>query len=358
MSILGRLFPGLTLARQAVTVPTPSTALPGLGTPWAGADAPTLTRVVLADVLPTATSLPVDRAAAMSIPSVVKARALILEQLAHRPLRLLTATGDAPAPEWFHSTGVLGASTWHRMADTLDDFIFYGASVWATHRERPDVAAPILAAQRMPRELWRISDARQLEIAAGDGWRTAYSHEVVYLPGPQDGLLTIAEGTLRGAIDIERTWRGRARTPAPMMIVREADPLQPLMEDEITEYMTAFKAARADPDGSIVFVPSQITLELAGETQTDLLTSGRNSAKLDVAAFLNLPSAALDATLEKASLTYETADGKRSELTDRLDYWTGPLEARLSMDDVTPPGTRIRFDMHSPEPATGLPTED
>lgn len=353
-----RFFPGLRLAARAVTIDQQHGTLPAIGSPWSGESH--LSRVLISDLLPDSAKLPIDRPAAMTVPSITKARALIVEQLAHRPLRLIDdAHVEQPAPSWFHETGVLGASVWHRMADTIDDLIFYGASVWMTARSSSSTSAPIHYAHRCPREQWRITDAGVLEVTAdGKTWTAPSADQAIYIRGPQDGLLTLAEGTIRGALDIERTWRGRARTPAPLMIVEEADPLQPLSEAEIKEYLTEFRAARADPDGAVMFLPSSLKLRLEGKTETDLLTNGRNAVKLDAAAFLNLPSAALDATLEKSSLTYETADGKRGELGDRLAYWTGAIESRLSMDDVCAPGHRIRFDMTRHEPSTGLPTED
>ena len=54
----------------------------------------------------------------------------------------------------------------------------------------------------------------------------------------------------------------------------------------------------------------------------------------------------LDGSMATASLTYSTAEGKRSEFIDySLAYWAMPIEARLSQDDVTSAGTYCRFDL-------------
>ena len=82
------------------------------------------------------------------------------------------------------------------------------------------------------------------------------------------------------------------------------------------------------------------------------MIEARNAVKLDIANFMNLPTAMLDAALPKASLNYETQEGRTESFIERLPFWTEPIEARLSMDDVCPRGQRIRFDAspHSNRP--------
>jgi hypothetical protein len=70
----------------------------------------------------------------------------------------------------------------------------------------------------------------------------------------------------------------------------------------------------------------------------------------------------LDGTSGTDSLTYTTREGERNLFYELdLPYWTDPIQARLSMNDVTPAGQRIRFDrtdiINQPTP-TGRPVED
>jgi hypothetical protein len=49
-----------------------------------------------------------------------------------------------------------------------------------------------------------------------------------------------------------------------------------------------------------------------------------------------------DSTASSQSLTYETQEGQRSDFYEfDLPFWTTPITARLSMDDVTPRGQRV-----------------
>jgi hypothetical protein len=71
----------------------------------------------------------------------------------------------------------------------------------------------------------------------------------------------------------------------------------------------------------------------------------------------------IDASNVNASLTYETLEGRGGEYVDRsLPLYLGPIDARLSLDDATEPGTRVRADVSAlvaatPNP-TATPTED
>jgi hypothetical protein len=95
----------------------------------------------------------------------------------------------------------------------------------------------------------------------------------------------------------------------------------------------------------------------ADQRRLALYINARNALRIDFANHLNLPVALLDGSPATASLTYATSEGKRSELDDLgLDYWTTPIQAALSQDNVVPRGTRIRFDFASRYAATNAPT--
>jgi hypothetical protein len=111
-----------------------------------------------------------------------------------------------------------------------------------------------------------------------------------------------------------------------------------------------------------MFTPYKINARFEGSTASDLMIEARNAVKLDIANFLNLDAADLDAALPKASLNYETQEGRERNFQARLPYWSATIEARLSMDDVCPRGQRIAFDMSenttAPGGATGPYSED
>lgn len=335
---------------NVVDFPSSRVAKAGVVSPWSEG---TLQSFVWSDIFGTET-IPVTRAEAMSLPSVTVARGLILGELAGRPLRALRGQELLdPQPTWLYRTDT-DLPPWHRMAHTLDDLIFYGHSLWVVNRGADN---QIVDAVRVPFDRWEIDNDGVILV---DGL-AADANSVIYFPGPFEGLLNVAARTIRGAVDLEASWAGRARTPSPAIILEEKED-NGMTQEEASQYVKAVAAARRDPDGTVMFVPYALNARLEGATSTDLMIEARNAIKLDIANFLNLPTAMLDAALPKASLNYETQEGRTEQFIDRLPYWTEPIEARLSMDDVCPRGQRIRFDLspHSNRPGgqTGPYTED
>src|SRR5690606_9573712 len=114
--------------------------------------------------------------------------------------------------------------------------------------------------------------------------------------------------------------------------------------------LEGWSKARRDPESSAVgFVPYGIQpvfpgLDASG-TQ-DLFIQGRNALRLDIANLTNIPASLLDGSVATASLTYQTQEGQRSSFQEQtMRYWLSPIEHRLSMDDVTPSGQVVRFDL-------------
>ena len=330
----------------------------GLLTPFSEGQ---LQSFVWADIFGT-TYKPVTRVEAMSLPPVARGRAIIIEQLAGKRLVALNANGPlAVQPTWLYRTDSgSGVTPWHRMAKTIDDWVFYGHALWILSRGSK---GEILDAAHLPQDRWEIDAFGQILVkqphvedngAVVLKLLPVQDGDVLYLPGPFEGLLNTAQTTIRAAKDLENSWAGKARTPAPAILLQETDSSGQLTQAEATEYVKQVKAARRDPDGSVMFLPATITATFHGEVASDLMIEGRNAARLDIAAFLNIPASALDAALPKASLNYETQAGTEDQLADRMNYWSEPLEARLSADDVVPRGSFIRFDF-SAAPTNTMP---
>ncbi len=300
--------------------------------------------------------VPVVRATAMQIPAVARARSILVGVIAGLPLRNYDGTTGAEVDlPWFYRTSQ-PVPPWHRMAWTIDDLLFHGASLWAVAR---DSAGQITDATRVPYENWQVD---QNSGAIMVNQQPVDSSEVIYIPGPFEGILAAGQPTLNGARAIDRAWVGRVQNPIPLIELHQItdDELTP---DEQTAVVDAWAAARVSPTGAVGFTDNRLEIRVHGTAVTDLFIEGRNATVLDIGRLTTIPSSLLDGSMSTASLTYSTSEGKRSELLDfSINYWTAPIEARLSMDDVTPAGTRVRFDKAElilvPNPATAAPTKD
>lgn len=346
------LFDKLLPSRQAVglLLKPDQTAI---RSPWVSSN---LARVALADMAGMQLT-GVSREQAMSVAPVARGRGLIVGHLSGLPLKLWDAATDAElsAPAWFGSTGSL-LSPRMRLAWTLDDLIFTGMSLWAVQRDDQD---QITDALRVPRNQWS-PDLDSLGVIV-NGEPVTDPRSVLLFEGIQEGLLTIAAGDVRGALDMANAWRQRVASPIPNVALKQTDQNTELDETEIDDLVLDWEKARQA--GGTAFVPWGIEAEAMGEVTADLFIEGRNGSRLDLANFLQVPASLLEGSQSTASLTYSTQEGRRSDFLDScLTYWAAPIEARLSQDDVTPDGTTVRFDYSSlvsvPAPTHSNTTED
>lgn len=324
----------------------------GIVSPWSDGQ---LNQLVWSDIFGL-DAVAVTRKEAMSVPAVAASRHRIV-QLADRPLRALRGAEDVTDKHaWLYRTNT-AVTPWQRIAATLDDWIFYGESLWVVERgsaSEGSAYAPILDAVHVPFDRWEVNTDREILVDKSP----MPAESVIYLAGPFEGLLNVASETVRAAKALERAWASRVRNPSPTVILEERED-GTVTAKEAKTYTAAVSKALRDPDGAVMFVPQKINLRLESGGTIDVLDKARNAVRIDIANLLNLNASALDGAKAQSSLTYETQETERAELQDRLAFWTAPLEHRLSMDDVVPRGTRIRFDFATTAPAqTGTPTED
>lgn len=350
MGLISRLTAAAGLLSEPIGPATSSHR--GIRSPWTDGQ---LKALVWADLLDDEL-MPVTRAEAMTVPSVVKARHLLVGHLAGVPLVAMRSADVLPPaeqPTFLYRTN--GASTpWHRMAWTIDDLLFHGWALWEVDR---GADRAILDAVRVHPDRWRFDDKGAVLL---DG-QPVNADDVILFPGPSEGLLEYAARTIRGARNIETSWAGRVRSPIPLVELHQVTDDQ-LDDDEIKQLIDDYVAARQDPNGAVTYTPHDIELKVHGEQASSYLVEARNAVRLDVANFTGLPAEILDGSLSTASLTYTTQEGTRTELGEALRLWYEPIEQRLSQDDVVPRGQRVRFDraeLAAPTPsATGPTVED
>lgn len=341
----------------------------GIKTTWS--DDGNLSSVVWAEALgeDVIKNLPLTRSEAIGIPAVSKGRNLLVSTIMKWNLRALAFNETAGTSDdvtrkhpWLYRTnGAVGPHA--RMAWTVDDAIFHGCSLWLTERstEVTDGRRPILNAAWCPFDWWAIADGRFVLYPGGDRTeaRPLTRGEYLFFDFPFEGLLNIANRTLRGARSIEDSWVGRSRNPIPLINLKRTEDYQ-LGKEEAREVVDDWAEARTGVNGAIGSTPPGIDLEVFGEVDVNLMIEGRNAVRTDVGSFLNVRTAMLDGTVGVDSLTYTTKEGERNAFFEfDVPFWTDPIEERLSMDDVVPRGTRVRFDKYQETPApSGPETED
>lgn len=340
----------------------PSLTLPdlSLASPWQPRGA--LNQITVKDIWGAEVSqnLPLDRSVAITVPSVSRARNLLVGAIMQYPLVALNdgeAIPYANQPTFLYRTNG-NVSPQERIAWTVDDLVFYGTSLWLTDR---GASNQILEATWLPQAQWRWNRDGEIEVrSASDQWVELDEEDYILFNSPFEGLLNIAGRTLRGAISTEEAWTGRMRNPIPLI---ELSLTEELDEEEIRSLIQAWSDARTGVNGAVSYTPPGMEVKDHGSLQADLYTEGRNAIRTDVGNFLNIPTSMMDGSLAEASLTYQTTEGIRNRFqVESVPFWTMPIEAALSADKVVPRGQRVRFDKsqdYTPIPTpTGAPAKD
>lgn len=316
--------------------------------------APNLPPFVITDILgeDAVRNLPLTREEAMSVPAVSKARNLLVSTIAKFPLRALRTNDDGTDTDvtrdhaWLYRTNS-AVSPYERMAWTVDDLIFYGCSLWKRDLgvADKDGRRAILNAEWFPKSRWSIEELDGGYVVVMDG-EPADHDAYILINSPFEGLLTVGQRTLRGARDVEDAWVGRARNPVPIIDLHRTEDSE-LDDTEVQALVDAWAAKRTSANGAIGSTPSSIELRALGEVRADLMVEGRNAIRTDVGSHLNIRASMLDGTMGIDSLTYTTSVGEKNSFYEfDLPLWTDPIPARLSLDDIVPRGTRVRFDMY------------
>jgi hypothetical protein len=177
---------------------------------------------------------------------------------------------------------------------------------------------------------------------------------LIYFPGAMPlGFLENAQDSLSYYLDILATIKSRAAAPMAVMelkILDSYDGPEPgdddydEDDDPIRNTQASYVAARRMPDGAVTVTPKDVDL-IVHQVEDDghMLIEARAALRVDVANHLNMPASMLDGETGGSS-DYSNTLQKRNEFEDlSLALFTAPIAARLSMDDVTPPGELVDF---------------
>lgn len=248
------------------------------------------------------------------------------------------------------------------IARTIDDLIFYPCAWWyVTSR----------SARGFPRTVQRVAPDRvQVDVAAQevriDGILVR-NQDVIRFPGLTEGILAYGAEAIATALANIRQTRRYAENPAPSVFFTDPEGVEPMEPDEALNYMQAFRDAVTTRGYAYM---AGLKANQMGWNSSDIqLIPARQQDAIEMARLLTIPGHYIEALSGGSSLTYTTLPEVRRDLIEvgGLAQFLVPIEQRLSMPDVTPRGTTVRFDAASvflrvtpdaptPEPAPEVPT--
>lgn len=337
--------PPLTLESAALTGPvTPSAEI---ASPWTAPD--WLQTVVWGDVFGQDSNAPLTRADAMAVPAVARARTVVCSTLGRLPLLVVDGEGpdaqEVPSTDYgrFLAQPDPTQSRYIQVLWTVDDLVFHGVSWWLVLDR---YAASSAFQKGYPRSARRILPGN---VVFGDGGQVkVYGKPVdpadlIRIDGPHEGILNYAAGAVRTAARLERSAAKFADNPVPAVELHQTDDYK-MSPTEKADLIGGWVKARKGENGGVAFTTRNIEAKMHGAPAEHLLMSGRNAAAIDAARVVGTPADTVDASVEHASMTYNTAEGRLRVLLDfGLVAYGAAITARLSMPDISPRGQFAAF---------------
>lgn len=287
-----------------------------------------------------------DRAAAMSIPAISRARDLICAAVGALPIIRLALDPSSPDPvgdrqppyTWQDRPDPNRTRQWI-LAWTTDDLLFYGEAHWR-------VTARFESATRYPAAFCRLEPG-EVQVAEDgtiriNGTKVAPADVVQFL-SPIEGVLSVGWRAISIALSLDDSAERFAGMEIPAGILEEQQGGEDLSADDLTKLTEQFNESRHTnvTAGTNKYVKYR---ETTSDPERLQLVQARGYQALESARLTNVPPYLVGAPTG-TGMTYQNAETARSDLIDfgALPY-IGCIEQTLSGPNVTPRTTVVRLD--------------
>jgi HK97 family phage portal protein len=164
---------------------------------------------------------------------------------------------------------------------------------------------------------------------------------LIMFSGMDEGLLNRGGRTIRTALELEMAVSRMAAEPNPTMVIKNTG--VDLPPEQVSSLLAQWKLARSQRATAYLSGPLDVTTFGYDAGQMQLAESRLNTAAA-IARLCNIPAWYINA--ESASATYSNVSQERRSLVDfSLKPYMACISERLSMNDLTPRGSVVKFDL-------------
>ena len=232
------------------------------------------------------------------------------------------------------------------MCWTVEDILFRGTAYWLVLALDPENGRPTQARRIDPTRVTFTTDLQTDEILNGfylDGnlCPSTGVGSLIMFSGIDEGILNRGGRTISTALKLEEAVQRMASEPNPTMVIKNSG--VDLPPEQVSSLLAQWKQARATRSTAYLSGPLDVTTfgYDAGQMQ---LTESRLNTAAEIARMCNIPAWYINA--ESASATYSNVSQERRSLVDfSLKPFMCCIADRLSMNDLTPRGQVVKFDL-------------
>jgi HK97 family phage portal protein len=287
----------------------------------------------------------IDRNTALQVPSVSRCRNLIAGVISSIELGLYKkSTGKKlESPLWLDQMDIRQPLS-VTLAYLVDALMFYGVAYLKVQSIYFDDQRPS-GFEFVPNTRVTVTTNQygdQVEYYSVNGVRVPMDGigSLVTFQSLLPGILQTGGRTIQAALDIQKAAAVAAATPMATTILKNTG--ADLPEAQIQGLLAAWKAARNNR--STAYLTSTLEAQNLGFSPKDM-TYNESSQYLatEIARLMNVPAYYISADMNN-SMTYQNIlDGRKEFVAYSLQPFISAIENRLSMDDITAHGNRVRF---------------
>jgi len=289
----------------------------------------------------------IGRAEAMQVPAVARARNIICGTIgtlglnAYNDVTYAKIEGRSLLKQPDPALPLCTTITW-----TCEDILFHGHAFWFVLEVSPEDGRPTKARRIDPIRVTFTTDLNTQEIVNGfylDGnlCPPMGVGSLIMFSGMDEGILNRGGRTISTALKLEEAVQRMASEPNPTMVIKNTG--VDLPAEQVSSLLASWKQSRATRSTAYLSGPLDVQTFGYDAQQMELSSSRLNTAS-EIARLCNIPAWYLNA--ESASATYSNVSAERRSLVDfSLSPIMHAIEERLSMNDLTPRGQEVRFDL-------------
>ena len=299
------------------------------------------------------TQFATSRHDAMTVPAVARARNLVAGTIASMPLDMfvqdaVTQELNQVPPLPFIKQPQADVPRMTTLSYTVDSLWFYGRAYW--------MVTEVYREDGRPRKFrWIDPLDITFDVDLETGLVTQYYFRLTPTPrfgvgslvvftSIDEGLLVRAGQTIKTCIALERSALDFANNPTPAITLKNTG--MDLPAEQVQTLLDRWRESRRSTGGAVAYLSAAMEMDSVGFSPQDLAqVDARAFQVLEIARATGIPAALLSASI--GSMTYQNVQAERRGLVDlALQPYMTAIEQRISMDDVTPHGTSVMFQVN------------
>jgi len=288
----------------------------------------------------------VSRAEAMAVPTVARARNLIVGTISTLPVHLFRkSTGEElGSPRWLEQPDYRQPRS-VTLSATVDALFHFGVAYWEVTEvyEGIDGRPSAFAFVNNDRVSFNLNQNNTevlnylVDGVARPQWGIG---SLITFQGINEGILNNGGRTIRAALDLEKAAAIAAATPIPSGYISNSG--ADLPADQITGLLSQWKLARQQR--STAFLSASLQYHATSFSPKDMMYSeAAQHLSTQLARLCNIPAYMVSSEMNN-SMTYSNVMDERRQFVDMtLKPLYAAIEDRLSMNDITNSQNYVRF---------------